>query len=336
MGLLLNKLGMIPFKPLLSMLSPGAAAARLSVLIFHRVLPAPDPMFPGEVDARQFDQIIGWIRTWCNVLPLDEAVSRLAAHRLPARAAAITFDDGYADNHVQALPILQRHKLTATFFIATGFLDGGRMWNDTIIEAVRGFSGNRIDLQGMPGLSPEFATVWPASSIEQKRDAIQSIIGQIKYALPDARLALANEVSERLRVKLPSDLMMTSTQVRALRREGMQIGAHTHSHPILARLAPEVVRSEIARSKHALEDLLGESVDLFAYPNGRPGIDYSAQNVSIVRDLGFSAAVSTAPGAANSRSDRFQLPRFTPWDRTRMRFGLRLAANLVAAAPALA
>ena len=327
---------MIPFKPLLSILSPRAEAARLSVLIFHRVLPAPDPMFPGEVDARQFDQIIGWMRTWCNVLPLDEAVNRLAARSLPARAAAITFDDGYADNHGQALPILQRHKLSATFFIATGFLDGGRMWNDTIIDAVRRFNGDRIELQGILGIQPEAAAVWPCRSIEQRRHAIEAIIGQIKYAQPDQRLVLANEVAFRLRIKQSTGLMMTSQQVLGLRREGMQIGAHTHTHPILARLEPEAARLEIARSKRTLEDLLGESVNLFAYPNGRPGQDYNAQSVSIVRDLGFSAAVSTAKGAANCQSDPFQLPRFTPWDRTRARFGLRLAANLAAAAPALA
>lgn len=327
---------MIPFKTLFSALSPANGAARLSVLIFHRVLPAPDPMFPGEVDVRQFDQIVGWLRNWCNVLPLDEAVHRLATRSLPARAAAITFDDGYTDNHSQALPILRRHGLSATFFVATGFLDGGRMWNDTVIEAVRRFDGDRIDLQALDGFSQDPTAIWPIGSIDQRRQAIESIIGRIKYAPPDQRLVLANQVALRLRVKLPDDLMMTSQQVRGLRREGMQIGAHTHNHPILARLEPGAARLEIARSKQALEDLLGEAVDMFAYPNGRPGLDYSAQSVSIVRELGFAAAVSTAKGAANSRSDLFQLPRFTPWDRTRARFGLRLAANLLAAAPALA
>ena len=72
-----------------------------------------------------------------NVIPLLDAVRHSAAGTLPPRAACITFDDGYADNAEVALPILQRHKLHATFFVATGFLNGGRMWNDTIIELVR-------------------------------------------------------------------------------------------------------------------------------------------------------------------------------------------------------
>ncbi|MDP1007558.1 polysaccharide deacetylase family protein, partial [Klebsiella pneumoniae] len=85
-----------------------------------------DPLFPDEIDAARFDAILGWLRSWFNVLPLDEAAQRLKDGSLPARAAALSFDDGYADNHDIALPLLQKHGLPCSFFIATGFLDGGR------------------------------------------------------------------------------------------------------------------------------------------------------------------------------------------------------------------
>jgi hypothetical protein len=77
-----------------------------------------------------------------------------------------------------------------------------------------------------------------------------------------------------------------------------------------------------------LEQLLGERVGLFAYPNGKPGTDYSPESVQIVRELGFDAAVSTTWGAARSGTDPFQIPRFTPWDRSKLRFGARFAGNL--------
>ena len=70
-------------------------------------------------------QILEWARSWFNVLPLPEAVARLRAGTLPARAAAITFDDGYADNCEVALPILRSVRHAATFFIATGFSMAG-------------------------------------------------------------------------------------------------------------------------------------------------------------------------------------------------------------------
>ena len=90
-----------------------------------------------------------WVKRTFNVIPLREGVAGLKAGRLPARALSITFDDGYANNESIAAPILARLGLHATFFIATGFLDGGRMFNDTIIETVRAARGTELDLQAL-------------------------------------------------------------------------------------------------------------------------------------------------------------------------------------------
>jgi peptidoglycan/xylan/chitin deacetylase (PgdA/CDA1 family) len=122
--------------------------------------------------------------------------------------------------------------------------------------------------------------------------------------------------------------MLSSSQLRELTAAGMSIGAHTVTHPILATLSSEEARREIAQGRDALESIIGRRVAHFAYPNGRPESDYDDDSVDIVRELGFDSAVSTAWGAARSSTDRFQLPRFSPWDTTRGRFGLRMAGNL--------
>jgi peptidoglycan/xylan/chitin deacetylase (PgdA/CDA1 family) len=325
-------------KPLLQVLSPSGPAGRLSVLIFHRVLAQPDSLFPEEVDAQRFESLCRWLRSWFNVLPLDEAVRRLASGSLPARALALTFDDGYADNFHVALPILLRHRLPATFFVATGFLDGGRMWNDTVIESVRRTPLASADLRDIPGMVSGSVAL---DSAEDKRAAIEAIIAATKYLPSQQRIAAAGRIVTVLAAKPPDDLMMTSAEVLALRRAGMQIGAHTVSHPILAQLDDAAARAEIVDSKRFLEHLLDEPVTLFAYPNGKPLEDYSCRSVHIVRESGFDAALSTAWGAAQATSRMLELPRFTPWDRSKLRFGLRLAVNLrrpphevAAAAPA--
>jgi hypothetical protein len=74
--------------------------------------------------------------------------------------------------------------------------------------------------------------------------------------------------------------------------------------------------------------MIGAPVTLFAYPNGRPDDDYTARTAALVRSAGFEAAVTTAWGAARRDSDPYQLPRFTPWDRTGLRFMVRMALNL--------
>jgi peptidoglycan/xylan/chitin deacetylase (PgdA/CDA1 family) len=303
-------------------LSPSGPRARLSILIFHRVLPAPDPLFSDLPDRARFDEILRWLAAWFNILPLDDAARRLVAGSLPERAAAITFDDGYADNCTVALPLLRRHGLPATFFIATGFLDGGRMWNDTLIEALRRCPRPTLDLGALDLGQHILATP------RDRRIAIDKLIGGAKYLAAAQRIALSERVAAIAGVNLPADLMMSSAQVQELHRAGMQIGAHTMSHPILARLTPDAARQEIAGSSRRLEALLGQRVGVFAYPNGKPGDDYGKEHAALVRELGFDAAVSTAPGAATMGADIMQLPRFTPWDRSRLRFGARLAANL--------
>jgi peptidoglycan/xylan/chitin deacetylase (PgdA/CDA1 family) len=313
----------------LSLLSPGGRAARLTILIFHRVLPQHDPLNPDEPSAPEFERRMQWVRTWFNVLPLADAAQRLADGTLPPRALAITFDDGYADNREVAAPILRRLGLTATFFITTGFLDGGCMWNDRVIEAVRSCDAASLDLSAL-GLGS-----FGLDDAASRRRTATAVLKAIKHLRPPARQAATDAVVHAAGGRPAPALMMSVDQLRELRTLGMHVGAHTITHPILARSTEAEALREIAAGKAQLEALLGEPVSLFAYPNGVPGADYLPEHVRMVRDVGFGAAVSTAWGAASAASDRFQLPRFTPWDRSRWRFGARLLANLRRPAAAL-
>ncbi len=298
------------------------ARRSLSTLIFHRVLPSTDPLFPGEVDATRFDRMMAFVASAFTVLPLARAVQLMAEQRLPPRALAITFDDGYADNHDIALPILQRHGLPATFFVATGFLDGGRMWNDTVIECIRHTQRTAIDIEAL-GLSNV-----PTTTVAERRAAIDRLLPLIKYkslaeretVIQSLRQACGNPV-------LSSTLMMRSQQVQALHAAGMEIGAHTVNHPILTALSEPEARQELQQGRDVLQQLTQAPVVTLAYPNGRPGTDYDLRHVSIARELGFQQAVSTAVGVARAGDDRFQLPRFTPWDRSMPRWALRLLLN---------
>lgn len=309
-------------KTAFALASPGGKDGQFAILIFHRVLAEPDPLFPGEPDRQRFEEILRWLKSWFNVLPLEEGVQRLRRGDLPARAAAITFDDGYADNFENATPLLQKHGLHATFFVATGFLDGGRMWNDTIIESVR----NAI----VPELDAGFAGLGrlDINDIDGKRAALDKLIPAIKHLQPDMRETAVARVAEACQARLPNNLMMTSAQLRELRHCGMGIGAHTVSHPILARTDATTAHREISNSRDALQAILGERIGLFAYPNGKLGTDYDQSHADMVRSLGFDAAVSTNPGICHAGSNIYELPRFTPWDRGRWRFATRLLLNM--------
>jgi peptidoglycan/xylan/chitin deacetylase (PgdA/CDA1 family) len=301
--------------------SIGSLRKRLSILIYHRVLAQPDPLFPEEIDARRFEQHLGFLKANFNIIPLREAVAGLRNNTLPPRAACLTFDDGYADNAEIALPLLQKHGVHATVFVATGFLGGGRMWNDTIIELIRN-APVAIDL------SAAGYGAFTLDTIGARRQAITALLGKLKYVPMEQRQQHVDAIAALVPVHLRNDLMMTSAQVRQLHQAGIEIGGHTVHHPIIARLPAAAARQEIADGKDALEAMIGAPVRLFAYPNGKPGQDYQAEHVAMVKQLGFEAAVSTSWGAARPGSDLFQLPRFTPWDRSRLRFTFRMMQNL--------
>jgi len=304
--------------------SPNSAQ-RLSILIYHRVLAEHDPLRPGEPTRETFRWQMEAVDRVCNVLPLAEAVTRLRERSLPPRAAAITFDDGYADNAELAMPVLRELGLPATVFVASGFLNGGRMFNDTVIEVVRRLLGKSVNLDGL-AIAGVSGTRRLADE-QDRRALVAELLPHFKYAAPEQRDPMLWRLTALAPGPLPDDLMMRDDQVRALHRAGVGIGAHTVTHPILASLDDDRVRRELRDSRQYLESLIEAPVELFAYPNGKPGEDYSQRDVELVRATGFAAAMSTRPGPAEPQSDPYQLPRFTPWGRTPARFLARLAVS---------
>ena len=316
---------MTVFEPLARVLgsvtSPRGDAAKLTVLLYHRVLPQPDALLPHEPHAAMFDAQLACLSQVFRVVSLETGLRQLKEGTLPARAICITFDDGYRDNIEVAVPILRRHGLMATFFIATGFLDGGRMMHDTVIEAVRRLPAGPCNLEWI-GLGQQ-----SVGDTQSRVTLIDEFVRKVKY-LPfheraDACQRLANEAPD----DLPTDLMMVSEDVRQLLAQGMEVGAHTHNHPILARLDPEEASAQILKGRDALTALLGAPPTLFAYPNGKPNLDYGSEHVDLVKQAGFSGAVSVSMGTANRTSDHFQIPRFIPWDHDPRRLALRILAH---------
>jgi len=301
--------------------SPGGKRGSLTILIYHRVLPQPDSFLKGILDAEHFDSVLSLLKTYFNVLPLSDALKLLQEEKLPPRAICITFDDGYADNVEVALPLLKHHKLSATFFIATAYLDGGNMWNDIVLETMRKVPGPEIDL------SAAGFGIYSSRTDQERYLAAETIINKIKYLAPDSRCQVLDRFQEVVGIDVSERLMMTAEDVRQLHNAGMLIGGHTVSHPILASQDPVDAHREIEEGKQQLEALINHPVEYFAYPNGKPGTDYLPNHVQAVKSSGFKGAVTTAWGAASVEDDPFQLPRFTPWDRSLNRFMLRLILN---------
>jgi peptidoglycan/xylan/chitin deacetylase (PgdA/CDA1 family) len=290
------------------LLSPAGARARLAVFSYHQVLEKPDSLRPGEPDHAQFRADLEIIGQVFAVLPLPEAVERLAAGTLPARAACITFDDGYGNNHELAAPLLERLGLPATFFIAGDAVDRGVMWNDLIIEGTRIRGSNWIveglaegdAVSGAPGDGPKLVT-W--------------ILKLLKYQPLEKRWNLAETFFRTNTGQDLPRLMMNRRQVADLAQRGFDIGGHTLHHPILKELTDERARREITGCSRWIEEVTGKAARTFAYPNGIPQRDFGPEHAAMVQEAGFKAAVTTLWSVAHPGSDPYGLPRIGPWWR---------------------
>jgi len=289
---------------------------KLNILIYHRVMPEPDPLRPWEIDAQQFQKHLEWISGVFNVIPLAEAVQQLKTGTLKRRSLVITFDDGYLDNATVALPLLKKAGLHATFFCTSAWLDGGLMWNDQVIESIRRWPDKTISVDEL-----ELKSL-PVQSIQEKNKAIEIILPKLKYQEQDKRQAIADALTARVD-GLP-DLMMQREQIKLLYQEGMGIGGHSHSHPILSGIDDETLKEEIEKNKQILEATLQTQLTLFSYPNGKSQTDFRAEQIRFIENAGYVASVTTEMGVASADTNLFRLPRFTPWDKTFARFILRL------------
>lgn len=293
--------------------------ARHHVLIFHRVMEEPDPMSPDDPTAAWFSRLLQMLTANFEMISLTEAMRRLQADSLQGRTASVTFDDGYADNFTVALPVLEKFQVPATFFVASGFIGGGRMWNDSIIETFR-----RIE-PGVCEVELEGRSSFDLKDWESRRKAAAATILAWKHLPPDERQARVDDFAGRAS-GLPTDLMMSKQQLRQLADSPCaSIGGHTRNHPILAAVPDAEALSEIEGGKRDLEEWLQTEVQHFAYPNGRFGTDYRARHAELVKQAGFSAALATDWGTLGADSDLYAIPRFTPWQRHLPRFSIDLA-----------
>ena len=293
-------------------------ANRFFIVNYHRVLAAPNPLLASEPDLETFRWQMELLARCFKVLPLQEALAASAAGRVPPRAVCITFDDGYRSVYDLALPVLREYGLPATVFVTSGYIGSGNMWNDRIMEAMQSLPGTSLNLNEL-GLG-----TYSLRNQDERRQSVDRLTERSKYLSPEARHSVVEHLETLVGDEHRDSLMLTSDMVRELDRQGMEIGAHTVSHPILTSLDDDSARIEISASKQQLEAILGKPVRLFAYPNGKVGKDYDQRHVAMVREAGFSAAFTTAIGAVGPVHDAFQLPRSRPWDASPFWFGARL------------
>ena len=288
------------------------------ILTYHRVNDERDPFFPS-VPTDVFEQQMGYVATTYRVLTVEDLAERMGRGSLPRNALAITFDDGYRDNLTHAAPILARYGLPATIFLATGFIGTAEVaWFDRVALAFK--------LTKAEAFSAPWGETLSLHSHAERLRAVERLLGYLKRLTDDDLRRTLDQALEVLGVTDKQgfkNLMLTWDDVHALAGLGFSIGAHTVNHPILSRVSPERAWTEILGSRTTIESACGRPPRAFAYPNGGPG-DFTETVKRLVRQAGFTCAVTTLFGLNTPETPLYELRRGGPWESHLPTFALKL------------
>ncbi|MFM7272760.1 MAG: polysaccharide deacetylase family protein [Gammaproteobacteria bacterium] len=287
----------------------------LWVLMYHRVIPHAQAFAEGEepgmyVTPETFARHLEWIRECMPVVRLKDWCAQAAAGgSLAPKACAITFDDGWRDNLVHALPALQAQRMPATIFVVSGLAGANRpFWPNRVARLLTEQPHTVATAPGLAWLRELARRVdGGLEAALGNADARAALIGLCKQ-YPDELLLVRLEDAEREAGLGPpaSRDMLDWDEIRQMMASGLiDIGSHTCSHLRLRHdIPPERIRQEVIDSRAQIALETGSAVDLFCYPNG----DYTPATAALVASA-YRGAVTTQSGINDASSPLCELRR---------------------------
>lgn len=284
-----------------------------AILMFHHVGQRAPGYFGGNdhlsIRPEFLSQLLDEFRQECiDIVSLDEAVWRMRSAHATQPFVALTFDDGYRDNIETAYPILQFFRVPFTLFVCSGFVDREvPIWWLSLERIIQ--ANNVIELR----IGAEHHVLHTLGKFEKRR-AFFDAVALLKKASDQEMLAAILDLAEATghdAMALVDHEMATWDMLRALNEDPLvTIGAHTRSHPFLAKLPLDAAREEIAHGCQRIETMIQSRPEFLAYPYGFEGA-VGQREVRLAEDLAFKAAFTTRKGlvSADHADHIWALPR---------------------------
>lgn len=287
--------------------------SQIAILMYHRVSPNNNDMFLQSLTPESFEKQIQHFQSEFTIIDLEELVkSRISSCSLPKKVAVITFDDGYKDNYTYAYPILQKYDAPATIFIATGYINTGKLfWWDIIGYLCKHTHVGELKLNGVCNCSMKTES--------DRMNAKFQITQKLRRLSESQKWPIIKGLLEASEVILPhnlgKDLILSWSEIERMAEGGITFGAHTVNHSILTKEPLEVAKKEIVQSKKEIEDMLGREVSTFSYPDGC----FNNEIIDIVRKSGFTCAAAVSPLRLVGKKDNpYCLHRIIPVENSVM------------------
>ncbi len=305
-----------------------ARRKQIAILTIHGVMDDQDypgwkPLRPQLSRTKLGDYLRVLSKTY-RFVSLMDAVDMLQGRRpiLPY-SIVLTFDDGYRNNLTHALPVLDRYKAPATFFVPTGFVDTPRpFWFDRLdyaLQQVRpdgrelrvGSVTMRLDGSSREALRHSYERFRRAAKKQKMSDS--DFLQQMEQVAAQLEAQSGRALAE-IQENDDWSAIMTWSQMNALRDIGVAFGSHTVDHIRLSRVQAEVARDQLVRSKRDMECHTGKPCQSLCFPNG----SYTDETIALAKDCGYTCCVTAAEGLNRIGDDVMTLRRIhLPMDASR-------------------
>jgi peptidoglycan/xylan/chitin deacetylase (PgdA/CDA1 family) len=279
---------------------------KVAILTYHRVLSREDAaaccVQPGMyVTPDTFETHVKFLRRHFQILSLPDLLNMWSdkSWDSQSRYCVVTFDDGWLDNYLYALPILSRHGVPATVFLPTGFIGTARwFWPDVLAWLVRRYADSALKVKRhtvsmVRSRHPWCVWVGELSTAEESDALIERCKGESLDQINDLIVSVAGA----LEVNLPADRQVIDwNEARHMAKAGVTFGSHSVTHRIMTNLPHEVVYAEAKESLEVLRRQGLNPVPVFCYPNG----NWSPEVAEWVKAAGYEAATTTRFGYESS------------------------------------
>jgi peptidoglycan/xylan/chitin deacetylase (PgdA/CDA1 family) len=264
----------------------------LRILTYHRVadLDETSCLNPRSISATPsvFSVQMKYLARYYNVVSMDDVFKAVQEGvQLPKRAVLITFDDGYYDFADIAWPILKRQGLTATVFVPTAYPDQPQLsfWWDRLYRSFMSFPETFFRSSLIGSL--------PLETSQDRLTSIKKLQNYLKTLPHEQATQLIDDLCSELQdSRNCQKSTMGWKELRRLAKEGVTLGSHTRTHPILTQVSPEKVREEVRGSIEDLKREIGYAQPIFCYPNG----NYNDQIMGILKEEGILLAFTGKDG----------------------------------------
>lgn len=271
------------------------------ILMYHRFSESGGN---GKLSVDTFRSQMEILSAYFHPMTMKGLIQAFYSGNMPDNAVVVTFDDGYYDFYEYAYPVLKEFDVPATLFLTTGFINKDLwLWPDKIRYAIAKANKASFNLPGFP----------TCLNLDNKDDAWNEVADHCMKVSNKEKNHLIKCLYHELDVVEPKNApkefeSLTWGQVKHLIENGIEIGSHSYSHPIMTKLDEKELLEELSFSKEQIFDELGIEVDIFCYPNGQI-TDFDARVKDALLRAGYSYAVAAFPGRS-PLSDLLAIKRY--------------------------